>query len=160
MRNAKLFLGLVLGFLVAIPAIADDDKVVRGIFAGAFNGGPSNPIALFGGVIRLDDERLQFDGETYAGLFPDGTPCESPIGVCSIWITEEGSIFNQTDAFVQPGDGTFTQTISFIGGTDEFEGASGMASVRGTQSGFDFEGRIRGVIFSDEDEFEDEEDND
>ncbi len=152
----KIFFVIALILLLSIPASADDDEVIHGKFAGAFTVTGTNPIALFAGVLKLDDERLRFDGETYVGVFPDGTPCDSPIGVCSAWITEEGIIYNQTDTFISPGDGTFTQTISFIGGTDEFEGASGMASVKGTQVGPDFRGKIRGVIFDDDDDDEDD----
>ena len=138
---------------MSMPAHGDDE-IIRGNFDGTFTGAvPPEPVAQFEGSLRIDDDRIRFTGESYAGAFPDGTRCLSPIGICSIWTTDEGQLFNQTDAFIPAPDGSYTQTISFFGGNGEFEEATGTASVKGTLDGAgEFEGRFRGVVFEDDDD--------
>ena len=150
----KLFLALLFssGFVWA------DDGFIYGNFSGDFIfGGSSNLVALFEGNFRFDDERFQFDGETYEGEFPDGTPCLSPINVCSVWITDEGRLYNQTESFVPAPDGSFTQVLTFVGGTDEFEDASGTAFVKGSlDAAGGFKGKFKGVLFEEEDDDNDD----
>ncbi len=136
-----------------------DDKVIRGKFDGKFAAG--NPTALFDGVLKIDGERLRFDGETYSDFFPDGTICQSDFNACSVWITDEGELYNQTDDFKPASDGTYTQLISFVGGTGEFEGASGMAWIQGTIDFVNgvFDGKLIGVILEGDD-YDDGEDDD
>ena len=158
MKARQIVMALVMGLFVAMAASADDAEVLRGRFAGAFTGAvPPEPVALFDGVLRVDDEKLPFDGESFVGVFPDGTSCGSPLGLCSVWTTDEGSIFNQTDSFDPAPDNSFTQELSFVGGTGEFEGVSGVARVAGTLDGVGgFEGKIRGVLFEGDDDEDDD----
>ncbi len=158
---AALALGLGLPF--ATPASADDE-LLRGRFAGAFTGAaPPNAIALFEGVFRVDDDRYRLDGASFAGSFPDGSPCFSPLGLCSVWTTDEGELFNQTDAFTPAPDGSFSQVLTFVGGTGEFDGANGTGFVKGTLDGAGgFEGRFKGILSEgeddDDDDYEDDDD--
>ena len=152
-----ILIAFFLSIVLTAPAYGDDE-IIRGRFDGGFTGAaPPDPVAQFEGSLRIDDDRIRFTGESYAGAFPDGTTCLSPIGVCSIWSTDEGQLFNQTDTFIPAGDGSFTQTITFVGGNGDFEEASGTASVKGTLDNTGgFEGRFRGAIFEGDDDIDDD----
>ena len=158
MRATKTIAALAsgLGLALAVPAGADDEPL-RGKFAGAFTGAvPPAAIALFEGVFRVDDDRYRIDGASFSGSFPDGTSCSSPVGVCSVWTTDEGELFNQTEVFIPALDGSFTQVLSFVDGTGEFEGASGIAFVKGTLDGVGgFKGRFKGVLSEGDDDDDD-----
>ncbi len=119
---------------IADPVVSGTTLILDGLFTGSFLSGDPGLNTAWNPVTYSDHSVAELTtgllNGTFNILFANGN-------------TLFGNVFEDVSAVIATGTGPFSQSLTFIGGTGEFAGATGSASAQESQ-----EARFRGVEFS------------